>query len=156
MARLADPSLIDRVTFPGACECPGTPHVHDEVTIRTQLGGSAMNRIGAQSIRSTAELDPLAVHRQVLLETALSWNLVWRDPSVDPPDEGEPDERPVVPVPLNELTVRELDGDALRALVREIDGRIRRTAPKASGGRRRRSSSPTASPTRQPSRKRTT
>ncbi len=155
MARLADPSLIARLDL-GECGCPTAPHERDEATVRIRRGASALGRIGAQQVRSVAELDPLAAHRQLLEETLLSWNLVWRDPSEDPPGEGEEDERPIVPVPINRMTIAELDEDTIRGLARQINDRMVTSAPKASGGRSRRSSS--AKGSRRPSsrRKRTT
>lgn len=132
MSRFADPRAVETAKL-GACQCPGTPHPEgDEAVYRTDLSGSAIARIGLASISGAAARDPLGGHRALVFETLVSWNLLWPDPSAEVAD-GE--ERPIVPVPISEGTIEELDEDTLRALAKEIDGHIRTRAPNASGGR---------------------
>ena len=151
MSRFADIAALQRASL-GPCECPGTPHDEDFAMYRTQLGASALARIGRAEIEGAVQHDPLAAHRQVILEAVTSWNLLWLDPSGDPDD---PD-RKVVPVPINSGTV-ELLNDSIRPLAEEIDKAISGgPSPNASGAPSRASSRGSASRARTKTAKRGT
>jgi hypothetical protein len=149
MTRFADPLATATVVL-GPCQCPGTPHEQDEATIRTQLGASALSRIGRAEIDGAVRGDHFAAYRRLVLEATQSWNLLWPNPAI----ENEDDERKPVPVPINEATVELLDNDTLRTLAETIDGYTNSGPdPNDSGGRSpgsrrpRRSSTPTSTPT---------
>ena len=80
MSRFADP-LASRLVPLGACQCPGTPHEQDEATIRYEIGGSALARIGRAEIEGAVRMDPMAAYRQTVFETVESWNLLWYAPN---------------------------------------------------------------------------
>jgi hypothetical protein len=115
MSRFAD--AYSTTTIPlGPCDCPGTPHERDEAVARTELGASAKARVGRAEIEGAVQHDPLAAHRQLVLETVISWNLLWLAPATD---DGA--ERVAVPVPITPATVAELDRDTLVPLAEAID-----------------------------------
>lgn len=129
MSRFADPIATDVAPL-GACQCPGTPHEQDEATIRTQLGASALARIGRAEIDAAVQGDHFASYRRLVLEATVSWNLLWPDPTAD-----EAQERKPVPVPINEATVELLDEPTLRSLAEYIDARVSGADPNGSGAR---------------------
>lgn len=137
MSRFADIAALSRYSF-GACQCPGTPHDEDFAMYRTQLGASALARIGRAHIEGAVQHDPLAAHRQLVIEAVAEWNLLWLDPSSD----GE--DRPVVPVPINAATVELLD-DSIVAFANAIDAANGGPAPNGSGAPSRASSRGSAS-----------
>ena len=152
MSRFANPTAVETADL-GACQCPGTPHDHDSATYRVELGGSAIGRIGMASLRGAAGGDPLSGHRAVVAEAVVSWTLLWPDPTADV---AEGAERPVVPVPISDAAIAELDEDTLRSLTREIDSHVRTRAPNARGGRSQDGSPAKRSRTPRPSRRPTT
>lgn len=137
MSRFADITALSRYSL-GACQCPGTPHDEDYAMYRTQLGASALARIGRAHIEGAVQHDPLAAHRQLVLESVAEWNLLWLDPS----DDGK--DRAVVPVPINAATVELLD-DSIVALANAIDAANGGPAPNGSGAPSRASSRGSAS-----------
>ncbi len=126
MSRFADQSATEVVVI-GVCQCPGTPHERDEATVRRQLSGSALARIGRAELEGAVRLDPMAAYRQVILESVVSWNLLALGPA------GK--ERPIVAVPITPATVAELDSDTLTTLATAIDALVAAEGqlPNASG-----------------------
>ena len=151
MTRFADP-LATRTVEIGECQCPGTPHDHDEATFRYQLGASAMARIGRAELEGAVRLDPMAAYRQTVIETIESWNLLWLDPS------SSNGSRKPIPVPIIEATVAEMDVTTLKFLAETADGLIENEGalPNASGALSAASSPESASPTPRRTRKPTT
>ena len=140
--RFADPNRTEEFVFPGACRCPGTPHEQDTARVRVMIGSSAKARIGRAELEGAVRLDPLAAHRQVVLEGVTSWNLLWPNPN------SEEDDPAPVPVPINEGTI-ELLGDDLLPLAEFADGLWSGgPVPNASGAPSRGLRSGSASPTR--------
>jgi hypothetical protein len=115
MSRFADPHATTVIPI-GPCDCPGKPHEQDEAVARTEIGASAKARVGRAEIEGAVQHDPLAAHRQLVLETVVSWNLLWLAPAAD---DGA--ERVTVPVPITPGTVAELDRDTLIGLAEAID-----------------------------------
>ena len=114
--RFADPNRTEEFVFPGACRCPGAPHEQDTARVRVMIGSSAKARIGRAELEGAVRLDPLAAHRQVVLEGVTSWNLLWPNPAAEDPETAT-----AVPVPINEGTI-ELLGDDLVPLAEFADG----------------------------------
>lgn len=148
MSRFADPSAT-RVVDVGPCQCPGTPHDVDQVTIRWQLGASALARIGRAELEGAVRLDPMAAYRQTVLETVVEWNFLWLDPQVSG------DVRQATPVPVTTTSVAELDVETLKFIAETADRLIQDggALPNGSGAPSRASSRGSASPTRRPSQK---
>lgn len=143
MSRFADIASLARASL-GACQCPGTPHDEDFAMYRTQLGASALARIGRAELEGAVQHDPLAAHRQLVVESVVSWNLLWLDPNGDPEDA----DRKVVAVLINDSTVELLD-ESITPLAAEIDAAISGgPSPNASGAPSRASSRGSASRTR--------
>lgn len=147
MSRFADPSATTVVDL-GPCQCPGTPHDKDEVTVRTELGASALARVGRAEINAAVTGDHFASYRQLVLEAATDWNLLVLSAPV-----SDDDERIVVPAPINMHWVEQLDEPTLRAIAEAIDEHTSGGPnPNASGARlrgsrrARRSSTPTTTP----------
>jgi len=153
VSRFGDP-LATKTAPIGACQCPGTPHEQDEATFRYDIGGSALARIGRAELEGAVRLDPFAAHRQMVLETVESWNLVWNDPAWN----GNGTGRKVVPVPINSGTVAELDETTLITLAKLSDALIQNegSLPNAPGAPSAASSRGSASPTRKRTRTPTT
>lgn len=67
MSRFANPAATERFILPGGCQCPGSPHDEDWMSVRTELG--------------TADIVALeraeSVDRLLLLVT--EWNLLDED-----------------------------------------------------------------------------
>ncbi len=152
VGRFASPNRTEEYVFPGPCRCPGTPHEHDVAQVRVAIGASAKARIGRAELEGAIRLDPLASHRQVILEGVVSWNLLWPNPAQDDPAMAAADP---VPVPINESTVELLDEDLVP--LAEFADRLWSSGdpvPNASGapsrGSRRGSASPTRTPTPTP------
>lgn len=129
MSRFADPRATATVDL-GPCGCPGSPHDRDEAVLRWQLGASALARIGRAELGGAVERDPMAAYRQTVLETVVSWNLLWLDPIDEEPD------RKAVPVPIIPSVIAEMDVDTLRTIAEKADELIqsRGALPNASGG----------------------
>lgn len=146
MSRYADPLAVREVSL-GACQCPGTPHETDTATIRWQISGSAMARIGRAELERAVNLDPFAAYRQTIWETLVSWNLLWLDPSWQ--GSGE---RKTLPIPINPSTIAELDEQTLKSLAEAADELIstKGTLPNESGAPSADSSPESASPTQDP------
>lgn len=146
MSRYADPLAVREVSL-GACQCPGTPHETDTATIRWQISGSAMARIGRAELERSVNLDPFAAYRQTVWETLVSWNLLWLDPSYQ--GKGE---RKAVPIPINPSTIGELDDGTLRVLAETADQLISSegSLPNDSGAPSAESSPESASPIPEP------
>lgn len=106
VGRFASPNRTEDYIFPGSCRCPGSPHEHDVAKVRVAIGASAKARIGRAELEGAVRLDPLAAHRQIVLEGVASWNLLWPDPAEDDSETATP-----VPVPINEATIELLDED---------------------------------------------
>ena len=153
MTRFGDPLATKTVPI-GACQCPGTPHEVDEATLRYDIGGSALARIGRAELEGAVRLDPFAAYRQMVLETVESWNLVWPDPTWN----GNGTGRKVVPVPITAGSVGELDEGTLVALAKLADALIENegSLPNAPGAPSAASSHGSASPTRKRTRTPTT
>ena len=137
MSRFADIAALNRHSF-GACQCPGTPHDEDYAMYRTQLGASALARVGRAHLEGAVQHDPLAAHRQLVVEAVAEWNLLWHDPADDS------DDRAIVPVPINSATVELLD-DSIVALANAIDAATGGPSPNGSGAPSRASSRGSAS-----------
>lgn len=137
VSRFAGTTTVEYV-FPDGCSCPGTPHEQDTAVVRTQLGASALARVGRAEIEGAVRLDPLAAHRQLVLESVERWNLLREV-------EGENGEPLVVPAPVNEATIELLD-ESLVPLADFIDQHTRGAPPNASGAPSRASSRGSASP----------
>ena len=146
MSRFADPNATEVIDL-GPCQCPGTPHEHDEATVRWDLGASALARIGRAELEGAARLDPMAAYRQVVLETVVSWNLLVAD------EHGS-----AVSAPITERTIAELDLPTLQSLAEGADRLVRERGrlPNASGAPSPASSRGSASRTRRQTRMPTT
>jgi len=97
--RFASPYTTETYVF-GPCTCPGAPHEQDTAKVIISISPSAKARIGRAELEGAVRLDPLAAHRQVVLEGVSSWNLLWLDPSAEDLDTAK-----VIPVPVNSGTV---------------------------------------------------
>lgn len=141
MSRFADPAKVEVVPL-GVCQCPGTPHEQDEATIRWDISGSALARIGRAEIEGAVRMDPLASYRQIALETLASWNLI--------------DGASVAAI--NPATIAELDVDTLKVIAEEADKLIgsKGTLPNVPGAPSVASSLGSASPIRKRTRMPTT
>lgn len=155
MSRFADPFATDTFEWEGPCQCPDSPHERDTAEFRTQLGASAMARIGRAELEAAVRMDPFASHRQLVLETVTSWNLLWPNP-FPKTDQDKGTYKAVVPVPINESTVGEMD-EAIVPLAEHIDRVLTGASPpNDSGAPLPESSQGSASNTRTRTRKRTT
>lgn len=139
MSRFVETATAEFI-FPGGCQCPGKPHEQDVAVVRTQLGASAKARVGRAELEGAVRLDPLAAHRQLVLEAVESWNLLRQ---VEGENEGE---QLIVAVPINEATIELLD-ESLVPLAEFIDEHTRGSPPNASGAPSRESSRGSASRT---------
>jgi hypothetical protein len=119
MSRFADPTKVETVPL-GPCQCPGTPHEHDEAVVRWDLGTSALARIGAAELTISSG-DVYAGYRQLIVEATVRWNL-----------QTEYDGK-VVDVPVAPATVAELDEDTLTTLARAIDDLVSNKGPLPNG-----------------------
>lgn len=115
MSRFADPSLTATVDL-GACQCPGTPHDRDTVEVRTELGASALARVGRAEINAAVTGDHFASYRQLVEEAAIEWNLLHLSPAM-----SDDEERIAIPAPINKFTIELLDELTLRAIAEAID-----------------------------------
>lgn len=137
MSRFADPRVTRRLEL-GPCECPGTPHSSDWVEFRTQISSADLARV-ARADETDLESMALAV-----VDFVVGWNLLGPD--------GEN-------VPISGATFLALQVDTLSQIVTgvvEVFTVDKATAPNPSSAPSAASSQGSASPTRQPSRKRTT
>lgn len=112
--RFADPNRTETYAFPGPCQCPGSPHEQDTAQVLVRVSPSAKARIGRAELEGAVRLDPLAAHRQMVLEGVVSWNFLWPDPSA-----SDPETAAGVPVPVNAASVELLED--LVALAEWID-----------------------------------
>lgn len=144
MGRFADPFATETFRWSGGCQCPGEPHEFDEAEFRVSLGASALARIGRAEIEGAVTNDPYAAHRQLVIESVVSWNLLW----LAPLKEGDTEEdRKPVPVAVNPVTVAEL-GESIIELAQAIDARISGGPPNDSSVPSQASPQGSASPTR--------
>jgi hypothetical protein len=150
MSRFADPAAVAVIDL-GACQCPGTPHERDEATVRWDISGSALARIGRAELDRSVMHDPFAAYRQTVKETLVSWNLLILSP-------GEEEDRKPVPAPIHEFAIDELDGETLRLIATGADELIthKGTLPNRSGALSAESSPESASHTRKRTPKPTT
>jgi len=116
VGRFAHPNRTQEYTLPGGCTCPGQPHERDWAKGLVGISASAKARIGRAEIEGAVRLDPLAAHRQTVLEGITEWNLLWPDPSADDPETAA-----AIPVLINEATVALLN-ESLVALAEWLDG----------------------------------
>lgn len=151
VSRFASPFATREYVFPGACRCPGAPHEQDVANVVLRVGSSAKARIGRAELEGAVQHDPLAAHRQVIVEGVASWNLQWPDPSAEDPEKAE-----AVAVPINAGTVELLDDDLVPLATFIDDLWNEGKGPNASGARSRGSRRASASPTRTMTRKRGT
>lgn len=120
MSRFADPHATKEVDL-GACQCPGTPHLHDVAMVRTELGAAGRGRIAAAYGSSeVGKGDASQLALQALRECLVSWNLIG------------PDGRPA---PINVETIDDLDGETVGLLFVPISALLndRATLPNGSG-----------------------
>lgn len=151
MSRFADPGATEVIPL-GECQCPDTPHARDEATVRWDISGSALARIGRAELDRVVNHDPFAAYRQTVKETLVSWNLL----TLGPPDESG--ERRAIPAPIHEYAIEELDSETLKTIAEGADKLIEAKGkiPNASGAPSEESSRESASPTPKRTRKPTT
>lgn len=153
MSRFANPDATAVVPL-GECQCPGTPHADgDTATVRTELGASALARVGRAELQGAVELDPYAGYRRLILESVLEWTLLWEGETLGSNGNGKP-KRGIVAVPINEGTLELMDEKSIRSLAEQIDA-LTDPAKKGDGGDPLDEPSP-ESTANEPSRTRTT
>jgi hypothetical protein len=151
VSRFASPFATREYIFPGDCRCPGAPHEHDTASVLLRVGASAKARIGRAELEGAVQHDPLAAHRQVVLEGVSAWNLLWPDPAAEDPEQAE-----AVAVPINSGTVELLDDDLVPLATFIDDLWNEGKGPNSSGARSRVSRRASASRTRTTTRTRGT
>lgn len=110
MSRFANPNARDRLVL-GACQCPGTPHDEDWMSLRTELGAEDALRIAQGN-----SIDALEV-------LVVDWNLLDDDGKVAPVDRDH---------------MARLFSDAFEVLDGWIEAHVRLTAlPNGSAARSR-------------------
>ncbi len=101
--RFADPHATREYVF-GPCQCPGAPHEQDTAEVLLRVSPSAKARIGRAELEGAVRLDPLAAHRQMVLEGVVRWNLLWPDPNGKENGSAKP-----LAVPINAASVELLE-----------------------------------------------
>jgi len=101
--RFANPFQTETYVF-GPCSCPGSPHEQDTADVLVRVSPSAKARIGRAELEGAVRLDPLAAHRQMVVEGVVRWNLLWPDPEAKDPATAKG-----IPVPVNAASVELLE-----------------------------------------------
>jgi hypothetical protein len=102
MSAFIDPEATEVVDLP-VCYCPGAPHDHDTVTIRTQYGYGDLLEL--TSVHMNGRLDPMA-ERAKLLEIGIrAWTFI---------DDGGP-------VEVTPANIRRLSQVVVEPIVTAID-----------------------------------
>lgn len=114
--RFADATATATLILPGGCQCPGTPHEHDEWVYRTEPTGSDLSRARVEATARDGRVDLVLAQDVLMAALSVSWNLVGK--------EGEA-------VPLTRLAISTLDVETRNAMVLAVD-------PTAAGATRRR------------------